>query len=216
MSEEGKRFQSGFIREDKLNNVKEVIKDAKRAVNEKIEKWANKLVVGGTVKKHYEDRVEGETWFDSNGKQWTRKNGIAQSISKLQDAKTPWFCPRCEKVMNTKMDDKFWRIRGHCFDCQIQDEHKMRLEGTYEAYERRMLRLNEMSWIRDAIEEREAYIREFKVPTVYFENGGYQQLAEIEQFAELFDEIRKDVEFLRARFEVLEKEQEEDDANQTA
>ena len=29
-----------------------------------------------------------------------------------------WFCPECKKVMKSRLDDKFWRMMGHCFNCQ--------------------------------------------------------------------------------------------------
>ena len=31
---------------------------------------------------------------------------------------------------------KFYRLRGWCFDCNTEAEHKMRIEGTYKQYER--------------------------------------------------------------------------------
>ena len=34
--------------------------------------------------------------------------------------------------MKKRIDDKFWRLFGHCFDCQINFEHKLRLEVKYD------------------------------------------------------------------------------------
>ena len=43
----------------------------------------------------------------------------------MQGVRMPLFCPKCDKAMKKKLDDKFWRIKGHCFDCQIEFENKL-------------------------------------------------------------------------------------------
>ena len=45
--------------------------------------------------------------------------------------RVPLFCPKCKKTMKKRLDDKFWYLYKHCFDCQIDFEHKLRLEGKY-------------------------------------------------------------------------------------
>ena len=42
----------------------------------------------------------------------------------MASVRMPWFCPKCTKAMKKKLDDKFWRMMGHCFDCQIEIENK--------------------------------------------------------------------------------------------
>ena len=54
-------------------------------------------------------RKEGEKW-EEDGKLYEWKNGIKQSISKLQDAKTPYWCPQCKQSMNGRLDYKMYRI----------------------------------------------------------------------------------------------------------
>ena len=53
----------------------------------------------------------------------------------LKEARMPWFCPKCKKVMKHRNDDKMYRLNGQCFDCQLQFEHKLRLEGKFEEWE---------------------------------------------------------------------------------
>ena len=43
----------------------------------------------------------------------------------------------CKKAMKKRLDDKFWRMMGHCFDCQIEIEHKLRVSGEFEEYARK-------------------------------------------------------------------------------
>ena len=38
----------------------------------------------------------------------------------LAGARTPWFCPACSKTMKSHLDDKMYRLYGHCFDCQVK------------------------------------------------------------------------------------------------
>ena len=76
--------------------------------------------------------------------------------SKLTDimaaARMPWFCPACDKIMKKRLDNKFWRLFGHCFDCQIEIEHVMRVNGTFEVYEKRKFFENRKSAILDQIQ----------------------------------------------------------------
>jgi hypothetical protein len=200
---------SGYIRNDKIKDVQQIKKDLTRSVTPKLKKWAEKIQVGASVRPHTEGRKEGEVWTDADGKEWTKKNGLVQTVDKLTSAKTPWFCPVCEKVMSTRLDDKMYRVNGKCFDCVTKDEHQIRLQGeeAWRAYEKKRMRANEKDWLKDRIEEHETYIREFKAPTVYFENGGYEVLAEKEEFKPLFEALLKDAQFYRNRLAVIEQEE---------
>ena len=69
----------------------------------------------------------------------------------MQKARMPWFCPKCKKAMKKKLDDKFWRTKGHCFDCQIDFENKLRLKGNgaFEEYARTIELENKKSYLKD-------------------------------------------------------------------
>ena len=58
------------------------------------------LQVGYTTKK--EDHKEGDVW-EEGGKQWTIKDGIKQTATKLdrvkKEAILPLFCPSCGSLM---------------------------------------------------------------------------------------------------------------------
>lgn len=90
-------------------------------------------------KKKEERHVEGDVW-EERGKTWTIKNGIKQNFTKLTELRktirTPLCCPECGTRMQKRLDKKFYKLRGKCFDCNIADEHKMRVQGTYDQYER--------------------------------------------------------------------------------
>jgi bacterioferritin-associated ferredoxin len=96
---------------------------------------------------------EGDVWKE-NGKTWTIKDGIKQTISKLDAIKKeinmPLCCPKCGKVMKKRLDKPNYRIHKMCFDCVIEFEHKLRINGKYEEYlnqlklKNRLTEINEM------------------------------------------------------------------------
>ena len=108
------------------------------------------LQVGYTTKK--EDHKEGDIW-EENGKQWTIKDGIKQTATKLdrvkKEAIMPLFCPNCGSLMNKRNDVKMYKIHKTCFDCVIEMEHKLHIEGTYEEYERNMVANNADNYLDD-------------------------------------------------------------------
>ena len=71
----------------------------------------------------------------------------------MKDVRMPWFCPECKKIMkNQRLDGKMWRLYKHCFDCQIQIEHKMRVENTFDEWERGKYLQNKKSIIEEQLE----------------------------------------------------------------
>ena len=78
----------------------------------------------------------------------TRESDISKA---LQSARMPWFCPSCKKAMKKKLDRKFWSTKGHCMDCQIEFENKLRLKGNgeFEKYARNIELENKKAYLRD-------------------------------------------------------------------
>lgn len=105
---------------------------------------------------------EGARWYDEEGNVWEMGAGGPVKVSLFDDIRMPMFCPECEKIMNGKFDRKFWKLRRMCMDCWQDKETKMRVEGTYELYEKRTILENKKSWLRDiktGIEEFEKEMR---------------------------------------------------------
>ena len=120
-------------------------------------------------------RAEGETWLDDRNRGWIMKNGKKEPFSFYQDAKRPWFCPKCDKVMNSQVDDKMWLLRGKCFDCVIKEETQMRIDGTWEAYEQEKILSNQISYMKDRINEMEGWIGALRKPEVHFQDGRFER-----------------------------------------
>ena len=94
----------------------------------------------------------------------------------LKGAKTPWFCPECNKVMKQRLDDKMYRLYNHCFDCQVKFENKLRIEGKYEEWEEQKVLNNQLSYIKDQIASIEDWKDEASKPLVVFDQVGVQDV----------------------------------------
>ena len=73
----------------------------------------------------------------------------AEKADIFKEARMPWFCPECNKIMKTRLDNKFYYMQRRCHDCVVKEETKMRINGTYEEYEKNKVRENKLSYIRD-------------------------------------------------------------------
>ena len=95
---------------------------------------------------------EGDIW-EENGKKWIIKDGIKQTYTKLdkikKEAILPLFCPNCGSLMKKRLDAKMYKIHKTCFDCVVEMEHKLRIEGKYEEYERNIIANNAESYLDD-------------------------------------------------------------------
>lgn len=91
----------------------------------------------GYTKEHIE-RKEGDVW-EENGKQWTIKDGIKQTMTKLDAVRKrvtmPLNCPQCKLPMKNRLDKTMYSIHSTCFDCVIKRETKLKAEGKFEEYQ---------------------------------------------------------------------------------
>lgn len=83
------------------------------------------------------------------GKQKEKGDVKSELTDIMATVRMPWFCPSCKKAMKKKLDNKFWRINGHCFDCQIEMENKLRINGEYEQYAKKKINENKKAYLKD-------------------------------------------------------------------
>ena len=105
---------------------------------------------------------QGEQEKNLGGK--TRESELSKI---MQSVRMPLFCPKCKKTMKKKLDDKFWRLFDHCWDCQIDFEHKLRLEGKYDEWATERAKNNQKGWIEDMIQSIEQWRTERPVDQIY-------------------------------------------------
>jgi hypothetical protein len=104
------------------------------------------------------------------GKEKEEGDVIPKMTELMQDVRMPLFCKECNKVMKKKLDDKMWRLYGHCFDCQIKIENKLRIEGKYEEWEKEKIKQNKIAFIKDQIQTIEEW-KDMKAPEWYNQVG---------------------------------------------
>jgi hypothetical protein len=134
----------------------EALNNVRRKINEVMKKDDERIVVGWRPGLE-ESRAEGDVWTTLDGKTWTVKNGIRQRVTKLDSANTPWWCPKCQKSMSHRLDEKFWRLRGHCFDCNVKEETQLRKAGKWKEYEKSVMQANYIARLKETIMELQDY-----------------------------------------------------------
>ena len=125
--------------------------------SERQNKALGDLLAGRTPEKRVMVGYEGKT---ESGDKISRLSDV------MKEARMPMFCPKCDVIMKKRLDNKFWSMYGHCFDCQIKIENKMRINGTYEAWEKEKVRQNKISILKDEIQAIKEW-RDVKAPTWY-------------------------------------------------
>jgi hypothetical protein len=127
-------------------------------------------VLGGWESK-IEEHKEGDTW-EEDGKKWTIKNGIKQSITKLDKFKhlisMPLTCPTCKKPMKAdELNKKMYSVHKMCLNCVVDMEAKLKLEGKYEEYEKNILNMNKNASLEEFemaldswLEEKDTFVTE--------------------------------------------------------
>jgi hypothetical protein len=99
------------------------------------------------------DHEEGDVW-EEGGKTWTIKNGITQSVTKLDKAREkaimPLFCHCVEKTyMRGTLDKLFWKLYGECSKCRLSLEGKLQRSGKWKEYEKEIMSGNLTDWVKD-------------------------------------------------------------------
>ena len=101
------------------------------------------MTTGKTEKDYVQVGYEGKV--ENLGGE-TRKSELTDTMASVR---MPWFCPKCDKAMKKKLDDKFWRMMGHCFDCQVEMENKLRVKGEFDEWAERKMLENQKSQLKD-------------------------------------------------------------------
>ena len=141
----------------------------KKEFNKKDVNRARNLIHGKTgdstniqlgYKKKRIEYKEGDIWTE-NKKTWTIKNGIKQTVSKLDAIKKeihmPLCCPECKGVMKHHLDKPNYRIHKKCMNCVIDYEGKLKhVPGRYEKYLKELEIKNNLT----SLDEIESYLLE--------------------------------------------------------
>jgi len=151
------------------------------------------ILKGGTPEKrifvHMEDLEAKKKRQDEVKLERERRNA---RMDVLKDAKTPWFCPECDKVMNKRLDNKMYRLYNHCMDCQVKFENKLRIDGKFEEWEEQKVLNNQLSYINDQIQSIEDWKDQTSKPFEVFDQVGIKDIElETEKWSDNKEQIEE-------------------------
>jgi len=139
------------------------------------------------------------------GKEQESGDQISRLSDIMKEARMPMFCPNCDVIMKKRLDDKFWSMFGHCFDCQVKIENKMRIDGTYKEWEKNKIKENKISFIKEQIQAIEEW-KDMKAPEFFNNVGVNEPMLEKEKWDIDVEKITKEAnEALEKYTEVLEQ-----------
>ena len=110
----------------------------------------------------------GDKWTDSDGNEWIQKDGYKVKLGKdwQQDLHEYLHTfPKCKKeicacTMPKKIDEKMRKLHGMCLDCVVYMEHKLRLDGEWDEYEKQKIKENAISWLAEAEKDKDIIAEE--------------------------------------------------------
>ena len=143
-------------------------------------------------------------------KEFEEKEAIEKKITDersevFKEARTPWFCPKCDVIMKKRIDSQYYRRYNHCLDCQVEFENKLAVQGKLNDHIEETVRQNKKSYLK----EMKQSIEEWKnsPDTVSFLNqvkpDGYS--LDEEQWAVNKDNINKEIEEAEEYLKKLEE-----------
>jgi hypothetical protein len=113
-------------------------------------------------------RKVGERWTDKQGRSWEQKNGYRVIVNAQADGIREMLKQTCSKCgldmkWGNRLDTKFFRKSGMCYDCTIDHDTILRAEGDWATYEKRKVLSSQLSYIKDArsyVEESIRYLEQ--------------------------------------------------------
>jgi len=119
---------------------------------------STKLTFGPGVPVKHVKRKVGDKWEDSDGFTIEQMNGYVIKHPKVGNLDVPTFCPECKNLMRKKADEKFWALHGLCLNCVIELEHKIRISGDWDEYQKNKILQNKLSFLKDTLRQSKDHI----------------------------------------------------------
>ena len=139
-------------------------RDIQRMRNILTDKAGDRTQIQTGWERNQQTHTEGDIW-EENGKKWTIKNGIKQSVTKLDEIKKlvvlPLSCPNCGQVMKVnEYNKKMWAIHQKCFDCVIKMESEIKRQGKWDEYSRNIMNRNKNAELDHLEQDLEQWVNE--------------------------------------------------------
>jgi len=119
----------------------------------------------------------------------------------LADARSPWTCPTCTKIMRNKLDQKYYNRRGMCMDCTLKAETYLKVKGLFDEFEKQISLRNYKAYMIDVREQAVDFVNNLKEESKIVNHDG------------TFDTLKGDItqvkEFMLKEIEDIDKKLEE-------
>jgi len=189
------------------------ISDVRKRIGEVMNKQEQKLTFGWRPEQV--ERKEGDVWVDVDGRKWTKKNGLIQSVTKLDGFKTPWWCPKCGTPLNGH-HMRAYKKAGHCHECMLKEEMELKTSGRWHEVVTEKGRQNHIAFIKDRIQELQDYHDNVSQPE--FIHADQEKILMIEKWNVDLDTVRKDlaeeISKLKKHLELVESGMSEEEIKQ--
>jgi len=159
--------------------------------------YGAKTTIQSGYNKKSSKKSEGDVW-EEKGKTWTIKNGIKQSITKLDSARThmrmPTHCPKCNTRMRNSAH-KFMYVRfKHCLHCQTKFEFKLEDDGKYNDWKNDRLNNNFSKWLNTIEGEFDEFMKSRKSQKQITESGHIEDWSGGQTDEQIIEQFNKFIE----------------------
>lgn len=184
------------------NNLKKEFnpRDVQRMRNIITGNTGDKTQIQTGYEKQSQTYKEGDVW-EENGKKWTIKKGIKQTVTKLDEIKKlvlmPFSCPECGQLMKTDdYNKKMWTIHQKCFECVVKMETEIKRQGKWDEYVSNVMNQSKNAELNDLEQALEQWVDE--------EDSFVSEAGEIEKWGggnkkAIYRQVKEEIAELRKR-----------------
>tara|TARA_B100000287_G_scaffold31708_1_gene29585 strand:- start:654 stop:1208 length:555 start_codon:yes stop_codon:yes gene_type:complete len=141
-----------------------------------------RIFVSAGVDKEFKEKIKEERELE--------QKRVDERLEVTKEARVPWFCPDCNKVMKSALDEKMWYLYNQCFDCQVKVENKMRINGTYDEWAQKKVIANKLAWLRDQKQQIKEFMEQ-KTPVYYNQVRPDGHSVDEEKWTDNFEELQR-------------------------
>ena len=171
-----------------MSQNEKALSNTRRKISEIMRKEDSKLTFG--YKPAPVERNEGDVWNDPHGRTWTKKDGLVQSVTKLDGAKTPWWCPKCDTPLNGH-NLRAYRKTGYCHECMLKEEMELKISGRWHQEMVDRGKRSHIDWLTDKIQELQEYYDNVTHPE--FIHADNEKILMMEKWNIDLDTVKKDL-----------------------
>jgi len=160
----------------------------------------NTQKVFGYEKETEQKREVGETWVDSDGKEWRQEKGFKTIVTEMDDVRdflhklSHCSSEDCKTVQYSWADKKLISKTGMCTTCLAKFETELRADGTFAFYEDYKITLNKLGYVRDYKDKIEEALRGVKQQMeIITEDGKVEKWEWQVDIEKVKEDLKKDI-----------------------